>query len=105
MKLQHAAALALVGWCLAMPPFDYTSPDPPKTPTSEWMVKCPFPNAEACEQRRQKLIEARIKLAKPSRDRMVRVMKGSRCLASDDPLLKSAKVTPDVPSPPKLAPK
>jgi hypothetical protein len=104
MKLQHAAALALVGWCLAMPPFDYTSTAAPQTPTTDWTVKCTFPTAEACEQQRQKLIEVRTKLAKPSRDRMVRVMKASRCLASDDPLLKSAKAPPaagTVHTPPK----
>ncbi|HXN86898.1 MAG TPA: hypothetical protein VN867_12555 [Candidatus Binataceae bacterium] len=96
MKLPHAAALALVGWCLAIPPFDYTVPVQAEAPTTRWTVRCTFDTADACAQQRQKLIDMRTKMAKPGKDRMVRIMKASRCIASDDPQLKSRKAPPDV---------
>ena len=96
MKLQHAAALALVGWCLAIPPFDNNMTIQTTAPLSQWRTRCTFNTSAICEQERQRLIAMRIKIAKPGKDLVVRSMKASKCIASDDPGLKSRKAPPDV---------
>jgi hypothetical protein len=45
MKARHAAALALVGWYLMVPPNKNED-----TPLSEWIVRRTYDSAEACQQ-------------------------------------------------------
>lgn len=60
MKLHHAVALALVGWCLMLPPLagEVKPPIPHRTvalsaPLSQWcLVQC-VDTAEKCESMRQ----------------------------------------------------
>jgi hypothetical protein len=70
MKLQHAAALALIGWYLIGPPVPHLiAPDrhaDTAAPLS-WIVVRTFPTEEECETQRSNPWE--------------------RCVASDDPRL------------------
>jgi hypothetical protein len=86
MKLRHAAALALVGWYMIIPP---TSRDYPmgnvNAPLTEW-VKRPtlYRDKEECEHvldRQTRLRNAR------NRQLQVRFKRQWQCVASDDPRL------------------
>ena len=45
MKIRHAAALALVGWYLMVPPNKNDD-----TPLTEWIVRRSYDSTEACQQ-------------------------------------------------------
>ena len=109
MNLRHAAALALVGWYLMVPPsmseMDWTCGDSlsahayhklfgtadekecakfaeieaPNAPISKWHEASPFETLSACEEGQKRLIDA-AKLSSPEH--------GAKCIASDDPRLK-----------------
>lgn len=52
-KLRHAAALALVGWYLMMPPvYHDTGSIGSKAPTAEWTVLTKFETEKACKKGR-----------------------------------------------------
>ncbi len=56
MKLQHAAALALVGWYLIRPPLPHLNAHDSHTdtaaPLSRWTVVRTFPTKKECETQR-----------------------------------------------------
>jgi hypothetical protein len=57
MKPRHAAALALVGWYLMVPPVIPHSHDPDLYGSkSKWSAYGPFSSQDECERRRQKMI-------------------------------------------------
>ena len=100
MKPRHAAALALVGWYLMMPPENFPSSDEPisTAPLEQWHVWHSFDAADECE--RFKLSEenrlwATVLRAEPytNAQTFARVfhleMVDAECIASDDPRLKS----------------
>jgi hypothetical protein len=81
MKPLHAAALAMVGWYLMMPPVHDGQPDT-QAPISAWKVFRTFDSTAACQEWKLKL-ETRARRAGrygPRPDFM--------CIASDDPRLK-----------------
>jgi hypothetical protein len=81
MKLSHAAALAVIGWNLMMPPMNDGQSDT-QAPISAWTVFRRFDSAAACQKWKSKL-ETRARRAGrygPRPDFM--------CIASDDPRLK-----------------
>ncbi len=83
MNLRHAAALALVGWYLMVPP----EPPPdgmsdPSTPLSRWHTIGSFDCAQACERIRAAAIE------KEPRKLRRAAEQNALCIASDDPRLK-----------------
>jgi hypothetical protein len=85
MKLRHAAALALVGWYLLVPPQTRTWWIGPEryddaTPLSRWTIERSFDQAEACEA-------ARSATQEQAGDAAIR-MRHAACVASDDPRLK-----------------
>jgi hypothetical protein len=60
MNLRHAPALAIVGWCLMLPPLadEVKPPIPHRTvalsaPLSQWCLVQRFDTAEKCESMRQ----------------------------------------------------
>lgn len=70
MKPRHAAALALVGWYLMMPPVTSDGRIQKDAPLSRWYIFSNFETKEECEKARQ-------------------VSSGlTICVASDDPRLK-----------------
>ena len=84
MNPRHAAALALVGWCLVLPPasesFTFINS---KAPLSQWTLDGQFDSAQNCENRRQQLIHENWKSADEKRRFQL-----SRCVPRDDPRLK-----------------
>jgi hypothetical protein len=98
MKLRHAAALALAGWYLIMPPTGRTLRVGLAAPLSQWRTVGTFNSADDCESGKRKglpLLEKRIKekagkAGVAAHDSDVQVLAGLslRCIASDDPRLK-----------------
>ncbi len=85
MKLPHAAALALVGWYVMMPPA--SSPDP-NSPLSEWKIVKEYDSELECKEQ----VEIFHQYAKqpPSNYDWARNPRSyAECLSSDDPRLKS----------------
>ena len=93
MKLRHAAALALVGWYLMLPPLDHGVPIV-KAPYSEWDNWQGFDTADACQAKKsffqnealepaQKIGETATQLAMDCR------FFDALCIATDDPRLKA----------------
>ena len=111
MNLRHAAALALVGWYLMMPPwttswFSTTKRRNDSAPISQWETLRSFDSAELCEQFRgadddtwqdmvlrwgkeEPLLKASgVKDWTKTVNEVKESMDHSRCIASDDPRLK-----------------
>jgi hypothetical protein len=70
MNPRHAAALALVGWYLMVPPVTSDGRTQKDAPLSRWYIASNFETKEECEQVRQASSGSAI------------------CVASDDPRLK-----------------
>ncbi len=101
MKFHHAAALALVGWYLMVPPA-LDDPKRPKllidvnAPISEWSAQEPFDTAQECKQARDagKQEFYRSDFWKKAKERTridsIKLLQKSEaaCIASDDPRLK-----------------
>jgi hypothetical protein len=95
MHLHHAAALALVGWYLMVPPPQFHSrmPVDPDAPLSKWTVFSSYDSAAECNRdwlEHSKL--AKTKLAANPSDEKARIefhqLMSSQCIATDDPRLK-----------------
>jgi hypothetical protein len=95
MNFRHAAALALVGWYLMVPPpvIHSSVPVDLDAPLSKWGIFSAHDSAAECEQGLvafYKLAKTEL-LANPSdeRDRIrFYQLESSQCVASDDPRLK-----------------
>jgi hypothetical protein len=77
MKPRHAAALALVGWYLMVPPSEHVN-----LPISRWNHIASFDTADKCEA-------DRVNSEKGNRDDPAKhkLILLSECIASDDPRL------------------
>jgi hypothetical protein len=83
MNLHHAAALAMLGWYLMVPPPAPTPRFDLKAPLSKWSKKASFNSQKECNDA---LATRRLKEA---RDRVLQPMWAfGKCVASDDPRLK-----------------
>ena len=92
MKLRHAAALALVGWYLMMPPVYlpewWVDPD---APLPQWTIEASFDTPRDCELRRRVRKEHSAALwdYNPRKLMVLRVQDLLQlCIATDDPRLK-----------------
>ena len=84
MKTRHAAALALVGWYLMLPPVREAGPPDLGAPLGKWGMLSPsFDSAKECEAYKLKLAEKVVKERRPDYIRA-----DAKCVASDDPRLK-----------------
>ncbi len=86
MNLRHAAALALVGWYLMVPP-----PDHPDAPLALWTHPLRYDTAEECEANRKRILENAKHGPLPlsfNREREVELASLRKCIATDDPRLK-----------------
>ena len=99
MTLRHAAALALVGWYLMVPPYNDNFVIDSRAPLSQWQVFMPYDDAATCEA----VLTDRVRVATtvlnhPERythdyrpgtaDRFItqqRQFEFAQCIASDDP--------------------
>lgn len=95
MKLRHAAGLALVGWCLIVPPL-VNAPYKVDTeaPLSYWKVYRTFPSEKECEKfqsgaqaKYEKTLDAPLGTIKKGTRAFARQMTFAECIASDDPSL------------------
>jgi hypothetical protein len=88
MKLRHAAALALFGWYLIIPPTGREHPmGDVDAPLGRW-VKRPtvYRNKDECEH----VLDRHIRLTHAkNRQTVVRFWKQAQCIATDDPRLKA----------------
>ena len=87
MNLRHAAALALVGWYLIVPPATGDSFDK-NAPVSKWRQPAAFDSAADCEQYRTEAIETFQKKTDANGEYNVSLYIAGRCVTSDDPRLK-----------------
>jgi hypothetical protein len=99
MKPRHAAALALVGWYLMVPPIDRSSGQADvSAPLSEWVVYQPVPSRQNCEAQRA-AIPAAVGVFKEKADESIaekalrQQLLHAQCLelADDDPRTPSDK--------------
>jgi hypothetical protein len=90
-NLRHAAALALVGWYLMLPPINDGTPEV-TAPPSRWEILFPYDTARDCQISLSRIVgQTLVDLQKPmARDKenfVLRLSSGT-CVASDDPRLK-----------------
>jgi hypothetical protein len=111
MKLRHAAALALTGWYLMLPP---TIPDSYEVnqgaPLSQWTIRNTFPRNAGCENAKYRMREQAL-AAQAEHSATGRRGHGNpdvfcircnaQCVAEDDPRLKAKVTAPPVPALPK----
>jgi hypothetical protein len=95
-KPRHAAALALVGWILMVPPpvLHSSLPVDLGAPLSEWRLFSLHDSAADCEQGLVAFYKlAKTELAANPADERDRIqfyqLENSQCVASDDPRLKA----------------
>ena|SRR6266478_8845086 len=95
MKTRHAAALALVGWYLMVPPsaFRFSDLATGLEPLYQWLQIGSFDSANACEQGRRMMIDRFMtKLQRDSSDatavHSLDAFYYSECVANDDLRLK-----------------
>jgi hypothetical protein len=90
VKLRHAAAFALVGWYLMLPPADYSNWQVnPKAPLSEWVVNLTADSATECENRREVFAQVNWTPTDTKKHEFFHALfQDSQCVATDDPRLK-----------------
>jgi|SRR5208337_782905 len=100
MNLRHAAALALVGWYLMVPPVVQPSGGEemadPSAPLSKWVNRGTFDSARKCDEALQRFqfdIQSNYQSAvgealTDSEFQRIRQASSAKCVAKDDPRLK-----------------
>lgn len=95
MKLRHAAALALVGWYLMVPPHricvdcrDYFQPDSPNASLDKWEIVHHFDTLTECKKDLLWYQKTASRGTVVKRPRVPYVATYGQCIASDDPRLK-----------------
>ena len=98
MKLRHAAALALVGWYLMMPPMASDLRPDEAAPLATWGLVESFDSAQACKRALHKYSDEAIKKvqggSESSTTNSARFVVAEECIASDDPRLKQKRTVP-----------
>jgi hypothetical protein len=90
VKPVHAAALALVGWYLMVPPTEDANHVDPSVPLPKWVVLRAFDTAAACDEAQDRLRYrvSRLNLQIPVASAASEAAEFSQCIASDEPRLK-----------------
>jgi len=91
MKLRHAAAFALMGWYLVIPPDGGTGRPDEDAPLRTWKIQYSFDTANECEAAKYKLSQQSIRDLKaiaPKHKDLDLLFIANICIASDDPRLK-----------------
>jgi hypothetical protein len=97
MNLRHAAALALMGWYLMMPPIGADRSINDDASISQWRITNSYDKASECEENRNayKRMTAdqakayHLALKESDTELVLMDMKMGVCIATDDPRLKS----------------
>jgi hypothetical protein len=98
MAIRHAAALALVGWYLMVPPaIPGTGQVNQSAPLSQWTIRHLFPRNEGCEAAKSRLHQEAL-AAQTQNDAEARrglrdpdshcILCNAQCVAENDPRLK-----------------
>jgi hypothetical protein len=92
MNLRHAAALALVGWYLMVPPMDVTTHKMnPDAPLHEWNTFDSYDHAAQCRSGRAEILAwwtDHKSSDERARTATLEALKYSQCIATEDPRLK-----------------
>ncbi len=93
MKFHHAAALALVGWYLMIPPWSGPGRFDDKAPMRDWRQVGTYDSASECERDRNETADALLKNKDKGPDPETNNYNGTlyssgRCVSTDDPRLK-----------------
>jgi hypothetical protein len=105
MTIRHAAALALVGWYLLIPPVFSPMGDHPRAfndlnaSLKKWDIWAPFESETSCKREKERIqseAPLRLKFAReyPDQDRngnivaVAEAWQRAECIATDDPRLK-----------------
>ena len=97
MESGHAAALALVGWYLMMPPLYWSKANPPTAPLRQWTVFGRYDSAQEGSDERTKMIRVQSMallsdlaegVSDANRPSLSLDFKHAQCITSDDPRLK-----------------
>jgi hypothetical protein len=84
LKLSHAAALALVGWYLMVPPWARVAPRPDEqAPVSKWSNTATFDSAAKCNE-----ALAAHRQQEAHKNPGQRIWISGKCVSTDDPWLK-----------------
>lgn len=90
MNLRHAAALALVGWCLMIPPLSRSSSGEIGSdfsrPLSEWFPVGVYDTEADCDKEINAMNQRAASMAREHRTMLS--LSHAQCIASDDPRLK-----------------
>jgi hypothetical protein len=92
MKLRHAAALALVGWYLLMPPVvsgGGTIYADRSVPFSKWTIHGTYDTAQHCEAVKAQEVKAAKQKQGEAQSYAFEASYYSECVETDDPRLKS----------------
>jgi hypothetical protein len=97
MTLRHAAVVALVGWYLIIPRYDLDGLVLDKAPLSTWKIYNEYNSPAQCENVRQQMSQIARDFIDEQEKRaetvdllsQAEVMLSARCIAKDDPRLKS----------------
>ena len=90
MKPRHAAALALVGWYLMVPPFS-AKDVLYNTPLSRWQPVEKYSTLAECEEGKQTAVRefaAFLDADMVPKSFKMKALQAGKCIASDDPRLK-----------------
>ncbi len=101
MNPRHAAALALVGWYLMMPPpksivilpranltTQWTTPDHLPPPLAKWLIEDGYDSATQCSESKQQMMQSAADPKNPMNPMARAEWLGIQCIATDDPRLK-----------------
>ncbi len=95
MKPHHAAALALIGWYLMVPPAIGTGLPDKTAPLGKWEIENSFETADDCMRNRGEFSDdgmRRVKLKRSRQDIILGIQFiDATCISTDDPRLKDGK--------------
>ncbi len=91
MKLRHAAALALVGWYLMVPPLNADGTPNAHAPLSQWSMDGSYDTAKECTDRFHSDMNVAAGLKRDLGGMNARLsVNDEQCIATDDPRLKGS---------------
>ena len=89
MNLRHAAALALVGWYLLVPPHGPNGRWDPRAPLSKWVMDGSYDTAKECDARYHRDLDLALDMKRKhlSPPDIFDEVRAEECIAADDPRL------------------
>jgi len=86
VKSHHAAALALAGWYLMVPPNKPNREPDAHAPLSQWTMAGSYDSAKECDERYHSDLDAALDIKRSGGDAQIfERVKAEQCIASDDP--------------------